>query len=109
MKQKYPILKTNSSIIFIECTEMNWKKSYLNGLCSLIFLDNMGWFLGVIGTIHNDEYSIYIFTENVENGTPIIFNKILYYYWYKELRTHFSPILHNTSYKNVHFCIKLMG
>ena len=62
---------------------MNWKTSYVNGLCVSIFLDNMGWFFGVIGKFHNDEYLIYIFTGNVENGTPIIFNKTIYSSWYK--------------------------
>ena len=56
---------------------MNWKASYVNGL------DKMGWFLGVIGKNNNDECLIYIFTGNVENGTPTIFNKTLYRYWYK--------------------------
>ena len=62
---------------------MNWKTSDVNGLCISIFLNRMGWYLVVIGNIHNDECLIYIFTEKVENGTPIIFNKILYYSWYK--------------------------
>ena len=63
----------------------------------------MGWLLGVIGKIHNDECLIYIFTENVENGTALIFNKTIYSYWYEELKTHFSPRLINISHKNVHF------
>ena len=25
VKKRYPVLKINSSVIFIECTEMNWK------------------------------------------------------------------------------------
>ena len=43
----------------------------------------MGWYLGVIGNLHNDEGIIYISTGKVENGTPIVFNKILYNVWYK--------------------------
>ena len=43
------------------------------------------------------------------NGTPIIFNKIIYSSWYKELRTHFSPILINTSHNNVHFLNQING
>ena len=82
---------------------MNWKTSDINGLCILIFLDNMGWFLGVIGKLHNDECLIHTFTGNFENGILIIFNKIIYPSWYKELRTHFSPILINTSQKDVNF------
>ena len=62
---------------------MNWKTSDVNGLCISIFLDDMGWFFGVIGKFHNDECLIYIFTVNVENGTLIIFNKLIYLYWYK--------------------------
>ena len=64
--------------------------------------------MGVIGKFHNGEYLIYIFTGNVENSNPIIFNNNKSS-WYKELRTNFSPILINTSDKNVHFLIKLMG
>ena len=62
---------------------MNWKTSDVNVLCMSIFLYNMGWLLGVIGKIHNDECLIYIFTGNVENGTPLIFNKTIYPSWYK--------------------------
>ena len=54
---------------------MNCKTSYVTGLCISIFLDNMGWFLGVIENIHNDECLIYTLTGNVENGTPIIINE----------------------------------
>ena len=62
----------------------------------------MGWYLDVIRNLHNDEYLIYIFTEKVENGTPIIFNKSLYNYFFKELKNKISPILINTTNKNVH-------
>ena len=51
----------------------------------------------------NDESLIYIFTCKYESGTTIIFNKTLYRYWCKELRNHFSPILINTTHKNVHY------
>ena len=49
----------------------------------------MGWYLVVIIELHNAECIIYIFTGKVENGTPIIFNKTIYHYWYKELSNHF--------------------
>ena len=62
---------------------MNWKAAYLNGSCISIFLDNVGWLFGVKGKLHNDECLIYIFTVNVDNGTPIIFNKTIYLSWYK--------------------------
>ena len=60
---------------FIESTEMNMKTSDLNCLSILILLNKMGWYLGVIVKLHNDECSIYIFTWKVENGTQIVFNK----------------------------------
>ena len=82
-KKRHPVLKTNPSVLFIECTEMNWKTSDVNGLCVSIFLDKMGWLLGVKGRFHNDERLMYIFTGNVENGTPIIFHKTIYSSWYK--------------------------
>ena len=83
LKRGYSVLKKNSSGIFIEWTEMNWKTSDVNGLFISIFLNNMGWYLGVIGKLYNYECLIYIFTDKVEYGTPIIFNKTLYHYWYK--------------------------
>ena len=54
---------------------MNCKTSDVPGFCISIFLDKMGWLLGIIGKLHNDGCLIYIFTGNVENVTPIIFNK----------------------------------
>ena len=62
---------------------MNWKTADVNGVCISILLNNMGWYLSVIGKLHNDECLIYIFTGEFENDTPIIFNKTLYQYWYK--------------------------
>ena len=62
---------------------MNHKTSNINGLCTSVFLDNMGWYLGVIGKLHNYECLIYMFTEIVENFTRIIINKTLYHSWYK--------------------------
>ena len=69
----------------------------------------MGWYLGVIGKLQNDECLICIFTGKVQNGTPIIFNKTLYHCWYKELMNHFSPVIIDTTHKNVHLKTKLMG
>ena len=63
----------------------------------------MGCYLGVIGNIQNYECLIYIFTVKVPNGTPSIFNKSLYHFWYKELRNHFSPLMINTTPKYVDF------
>ena len=65
--------------------------------------------MSVIGKLHNYERLIYIFTGKFENGIPIIFNKTMYHYWYKELRNKCSPILINTTHKNTHFKIKLKG
>ena len=70
-------------VLFTECTEMNWNVIYENELCASIFLNNMGWYLGVIGNIHNDECIIYIFTGKVKNSTTSIFNKSLYCCCYK--------------------------
>ena len=103
IKRIYPVIKKDSSVIFIECTEMNQKTTYANGLWVSISLKNMRSYWGVIGNIHNNECIIYIFTVKVEDGTPIIFNKKLYHCWYKELRNHFSPIFINTIHKNVYF------
>ena len=62
---------------------MNWKPSYIYGLCISIFFNYMGLYLGVIVKSHNDECLIYMFTEIVENFTRIIINKTLYHSWYK--------------------------
>ena len=48
---KVPVEK--SSIIFIECTELNWNRKYANGFCVSIFLKDMGWYFGVIGKLNN--------------------------------------------------------
>ena len=69
--------------MFPECTEMNWKGTDSNCLWVSIILNNMGWYLGVIGNLHNDEFVIYISIGKVQNSTPSIFNKSLYRCWYK--------------------------
>ena len=56
LKGRHPVIKNNSSVILIECTETNWKKSYVNGLCISVFLNKIGWYLGVIWKLHNDEF-----------------------------------------------------
>ena len=63
----------------------------------------MGWSLGVIGKLYNDECLIYIFTGEVLNGTPNIFNKSWYKFWYKDVRNQFLPVLINTTHENVNF------
>ena len=62
---------------------MNWKKTDANELCVSIFLNNMGWYLGVMVNIYNDEILIYILEERLQYDTPIIFNETLYHCWYK--------------------------
>ena len=79
LKRRYPAIKNNSSVIFIECTDMHWKKSNVNGFRVPILLKNMGWYLGVIRKRHNYECLICIFTAKVEDGNAIIFNKQLYH------------------------------
>ena len=88
---------------------MNWRTSDVNGLCITILLNNMVWYLGVIWKPHNDEFFTYIFTGKFENGTPIVFNNKLYYYWYKEIINHFQPILINTTHRNIHFSNQING
>ena len=88
---------------------MNWEASKVTDLCISILLNNMGWYFGVIGKIHNTECLIYIFTGKCEIGTPGIFNKILYHSWYKQLRNESSYILINPTNKNVHFYNQING
>ena len=59
----------------------------------------MGWYLGVIGKLHNDEYLIYIFTGEFLNGTPKIFNKLQYHFWYKESKNQFLTVFIDTTQK----------
>ena len=99
VKRRYPVIKNNSSDLFVEWNEMNWKTSNVNGLCTSIFFNKMGWYLSVIGKPHSTEFLIKIFTVKVENGTPVIFNKTLYHSWFTELGNHFLPILINTTHK----------
>ena len=81
VKRRYPDINTNTSVHFIECTEIIWKTLNVNGLCIPVFLNQMRWYLVVIVKLHNDECLIYIFTGKVENGTLVIFNKTVYHSW----------------------------
>ena len=38
-----------------------------------------GMILRVIGMLQNDEFLIYMFTDKVQNSTPIIFHKTLFH------------------------------
>ena len=40
---RYPVILKNASVLFIDCTENNWKVIDANGLYVSIFLNNMGW------------------------------------------------------------------
>ena len=75
------LLKT--CIFLIECTKLNRNRKDANGLYVSIFFIDMGWYSGVMGKLHNYEYIIYIFTGEVINGNPNIFNKSPYHCWYK--------------------------
>ena len=54
-KRRYPVVKNNSSVLFIECTEINWETTDENSFFVSIFLKNMVWYLGVIVKFHNNE------------------------------------------------------
>ena len=82
--------------------ELNWNRKYVNGLCVSIFLKDMGCYLGVIGNIQNDECLIYIFTVEVLNGNPSIFNKSHCHSWYEESRNQFLPIIIDNTQKTAH-------
>ena len=69
----------------------------------------MVWYLIVIVNLHIDEYLIYIFTGEFLNGIPNIFTNSQYHCWYKDLRNKISPVLINTTHKNIHFKINLKG
>ena len=43
LKRRYPVITKNSSVFFLECTKMNLKTSYSNGVFILILLNGMGW------------------------------------------------------------------
>ena len=47
------VIKNNPSVLFIKCTEINWKTSVANILFISILLKNMGWDLGIIGKLDN--------------------------------------------------------
>ena len=54
--KKIPNYKNKPKVIFIECTEFNSKHKDANGLCVAAFSKNMGWSLGDIEKLHNDEF-----------------------------------------------------
>ena len=55
LKRRYPVIKKESLVPFIECAEMTWKTSDANGLRVSILLKNTGWYLGVIGKLDRNE------------------------------------------------------
>ena len=62
----------------------------------------MGWYLGVVKIIHNNGFIIYIFTGEVNYGTPNIFINKNYNTWLQKLSDQFSPIIINTTYDHVY-------
>ena len=68
-------------------------------MCVYILLKDVGCYLGVIGKLHNDECLIYIFTGEVLNDTPNIFNRLHYHCWYKILRNKCLPVMIDTTNK----------
>ena len=42
-KVRNPLIKKYTSVLFIQCNEMKWKTSDINGLCISIFLNYMEW------------------------------------------------------------------
>ena len=91
-------LPVKNMFLKIQCTELNWNKTYENGFFVYIFFKDMGGYVGVIGNLHNDECLIYIFTDGVLNDTLNMFNKSDYYCWYKEVRIEISPVLNNSTH-----------
>ena len=75
MHKILPVEKRNTFVLFIEWTELNWNVKDANWLYVSIFFKYMGWYLVVIGKLHNYECLIYILTGEVLNVTPNIFNK----------------------------------
>ena len=72
-KEIFTFGKICTSVLFIECTEIIWKKRNSNRLFVSIFIKYMEWYLVVIGKLHNEKCLINIFTVEVLNGNPNIF------------------------------------
>ena len=60
-KERLPVQNEYTSVIFIECTEMVCNKIDANLLCISILIEDMGLYLGVMGSLQNEECHIYIF------------------------------------------------
>ena len=95
--------------IIIECSKLNWKGKYANGLCVYIFFKSMRWYLEVIVKLHNYECVTYIFTGEALNGTQNVFNKSQYHFWYKESRNQILPVIINTTHEHCRLKIKVKG
>ena len=80
-KQKI-ITCERKSFLFIGCTELDWNIKDTNVLCVSVLFKDMGWYLGVIGNLHNDSCRICIPTGEFLNGTPIIVHKSYNCFWY---------------------------
>ena len=56
-----PVENEYNSVLFFQCIKIIWNKINADGLCFSIFIKDMGWYLGVIGRLHNESYHIYIY------------------------------------------------
>ena len=102
-KERLPVKNDISYFSFIKYSEIIWNKRDANGSCVPVFIIDMGWYLWVIGRLHNDETLVYLFTGEVIDGTPNISSERQDVSWFQQLRYQFLPILINTTSDGVHF------
>ena len=67
-----------------------------------VLIKDLGWYLRVIGKLHNEECLIYILTGEVQYVTPNTFTRQQYNNWFQQFRDNFSSVLNNTTYDNIH-------
>ena len=70
-KEILPVQNNVSFVLFIDCSEIVLSKIIPNGLRVSLFIEDMEWYLGVIGRLSNKETLMYLFTVEVTDGTPI--------------------------------------
>ena len=63
-KQRLTVENEYTSVLLIGLTEITWNKIYSNQLCVSIFIKDIGFYLGVIVRLHNEECHIYIYIQS---------------------------------------------
>ena len=86
------------------CRKINWDTRNENLIFAEINIRDLGWYLVVFGRVHNYDLLLCIFIETVSCGLLDIFSVKNYTVWFNELWKYYSPLLIDTTSKDIIFC-----